>query len=317
MNETIRYILRKPYRRLIDFCESIEKKLIHKNYPLDYSPVFIIGVPRSGTTLLYQLLAYCYDFCYLSNAISHFSKFPCLASYFLSKVNGPRSSFNYKNKFGEIDGWRAPSQGWLFWSRWFPPDQSYVGLDCIPNSSIREIRATISLLQKIHDKPFLNKALSLGVRILPLNQAVPHSLFIRIHRNHLDVAQSILKTRKDYMGDQDRWISAKPSEFQKIQSQDYITQICSQIFYLEKDMDRDIKAIGEHRCLNITYESLCKNPRNLLNDIENFYNDSSRTNSLKKINEPPNSFFYSTGLKCSQEEYIQLSNCLQKLHERH
>jgi len=37
-----------------------------------YPPIFIVGAPRSGSTLLYQLLAYYYNFSYFTNYSSLF-----------------------------------------------------------------------------------------------------------------------------------------------------------------------------------------------------------------------------------------------------
>ena len=39
----------------------------YKDLPFSFRPIFIIGPPRSGSTLLYQVLIHRYYFCYLQN----------------------------------------------------------------------------------------------------------------------------------------------------------------------------------------------------------------------------------------------------------
>ena len=43
---------------------------------LEYAPVFIVGPPRTGSTLLYQLLVRRYSFCYISNLLNRFPETP-------------------------------------------------------------------------------------------------------------------------------------------------------------------------------------------------------------------------------------------------
>lgn len=308
-------ILKPPFKILHKNLEVIEKHLIMSNYEPTYSPIFIIGVPRSGTTLLYQLMTYCLKVCYISNLIEKYSNLPCTFSYFLSLLNGCNPPSSFDSRYGETDGWRSPSQGWNFWDRWFSTgDQNYLALHEVPIPTIKKLRNTILLMENIYNRPFVNKALSLGVRILPLNEAFPEALFIRVHRNHLDIAQSILKGRKEYSGDKNNWISAKPSEYEKIKDKDYITQICGQIYYLEKDIKRDIRIIGINRCIDVNYDDLCNNPKSILEKITQFYNENTCNGVLRGKNAPPDSFHLSRGRKCDDNEYNRLKECLNSFY---
>src|SRR3972149_8906858 len=169
----IKKILYPPIRILMKELVAIERRMIQSEHDLPYSPVFIIGIPRSGTTLLYQLITDCFDVAYLSNMTAKYYELPCILSYFLSYTRGCTPHRIYRSSYGEITGWRAPSQGWLFWARWFPSEQNYVGMGEIPDTSIREIRNSISIIEKIYNRPFVCKNLSLGARLLPLNEAFP------------------------------------------------------------------------------------------------------------------------------------------------
>lgn len=307
-------ILRPPYSQVIKLLESIERRLISKDKGVPYSPIFIVGVPRSGTTLLYQLFVYCFDVCYLSNLLAKYNRFPCVLSYFISLYRGPRLG-EFRSTYGEVDGWLSPAQAWLFWARWFPSDQSYVGLGEIEEESVAEIRHTIGRLESIYKKPFVNKNLSLGVRLGPLNRALPEALYIRIHRDHLDVAQSILKGRQEYAGNINDWISVKPSKYGEIRGGDAISQVCEQIFYIEQDIDRDLDRIGRAKCLDVSYEKLCREPAQVLRDILAFYRKRTPLDidSLRLVNDPPSSFPLSHGQKCDTDDYRKLKEGLERV----
>jgi hypothetical protein len=305
-------IAKKISAHASELLEPVENRLISADHEPSYSPIFIIGVPRSGTTLLYQIITYCFNVCYISNLVSRrFSNIPCVASYPLSLINGCNYPGHFKSWYGHISGWRAPSQAWKFWERWFPfEDQRYIRPEEISGSSIKKMRNTVLLMQDIYRRPFVNKTLNLGVRLLPLNRAFPEALFVRMRRNRIDIAQSILKGRKEYNGDINEWFSAKPLEFDRLSDKDYITQVCGQIYYLEMDMDRDIQRIGSNRCIDVQYEYLCRNPKGVIAAIKKFYNHNTCGERIEVRNNPPRSFRPSNGQKCSDDEYRRLKKYL-------
>lgn len=307
-------ILRPPYGLMLKGMTAIERRLIRYDRDLPYPPIFIIGIPRSGTTLLYQLMTDCFEVAYLSNLMARHYDHPCTVSYGLSHLNGCTPPRDFQSSYGETTGWRAPSQGWLFWARWFPGEQAYVGAGEISSNSIREMRNTIALIESIYHRPFVNKNLSLGVRLQPLNEAFPEALFIRIHRDRIDNAQSLLKGRKEYAGDINNWISVKPLEYSLIRSKDPITQVCEQIYYLEDNINKDISLIGEERCLSLSYAELCGKPREVVKKISEFYEKKTYKGALRKRHDPPEFFDISAGKKCHTEEYVRIKECIEKLY---
>lgn len=313
-NHLLKNILRPSYRLMLKGMTAMERRMLRSDRDLPYPPIFIIGVPRSGTTLLYQLITRSLEVAYLSNLMAEHYDHPCTISYCLSRLDGCTPPDNYKSSYGETAGWRAPSQGWQFWARWFPGDQGYVGRGEISSTSRREMRNTIGLIEKIYGRPFVNKNLSLGVRLQPLNEAFPEALFIRIQRDRADNAQSLLKGRKEYTGDINNWISVKPSAYEMIKGKDPITQVCEQIYYLEDDINRDIRLIGEDRCLNLSYTELCQEPREVIEKIMEFYEQKARTGVLKKKHDPPAFFDISSGKKCRTDEYARLKESLANLY---
>jgi len=315
MKQHFANLLKLPYRAIVRVCEHIEANIIKKEVECQYSPLFIVGLPRSGSTLLYQLVTYCFAVCYLNNVMAR-CRFPCFTSYVTKEMNGCTPTYDFNSWYGETKGWRSPAAGWLFWDTFFKTGQmNYLDEKGLEHEMGLKLRKTILLMQHIFDKPFVNKSQSIPVRILPINKFLPESLFVRIYRDHVDIAQSVLKGRKDKYHNTNHWFSAKPSRYSELADKDHITQICGQIFYLEKDMDRDLGNIGQHRCLNVSYKELCHDPLQVCLQIERFYNANTVSRTIRIINSPPANFDFSTGKKCNDEEYQRLMECLEYFNE--
>tara|TARA_B100000575_G_scaffold102144_1_gene81416 strand:+ start:40 stop:339 length:300 start_codon:yes stop_codon:yes gene_type:complete len=73
----------------------LQNNFLHKEdlkYLDLYPPVFIIGPPRSGTTVLYQLLCKHTNFSYINNFIGNWYRIPILAAkvyinFFKAEIN--------------------------------------------------------------------------------------------------------------------------------------------------------------------------------------------------------------------------------------
>jgi len=294
---------------------GIESKLISKNIKLPFAPIFIIGLPRSGTTLLYQVMTKCLKMCYFNNLTDHFPKSPVLVSLLTSPFNGNRPHGDFSSYYGETIGWNAPSQGGLIWREWFGEDPCYIAAGLLDAKAQHEIRNTLALMEMAFRAPFVNKWPVNSVRILAFAEIFPEAVFIRTHRNRLMVAQSILYGRKEFWGDSGAWLSAKPSNYENIKSKSNIDQVCEQIFYVEKDMDRDSKIVGLERFLSIDYEQLCSSPADIINKIRGFYAATPHGCNLLSRSDVPKQFPFSTTIKINRKEYESLRVCMKKLYQ--
>ncbi|MEA1896642.1 MAG: hypothetical protein U9N53_03130, partial [Bacteroidota bacterium] len=66
------WYIRRPIKWLSPLISIFEKQKIRKygTLPSQNSPVFIIGIPRSGTTILYQLVTQIFNVSYFNNFIN-------------------------------------------------------------------------------------------------------------------------------------------------------------------------------------------------------------------------------------------------------
>ena len=240
----------------------------------------------------------------------YFASSPVLAVRWFAKNCDPPRKF--ESWYGITRGLSAPNQAPEIWERWFEPGQKYAGPGSLDVNKSNELRATIAHLEEVFEAPFVNKWQGHAVHIRPLVEALPNLLFIRVKRDPLQVAQSILKGRMELRGTQNSWTSVRPSGYQRIADKSPIEQVCGQIYYVERDMDRDSEETGIDRFFEVDYRRICTEPKAVLRDIREFYERRSGY-SLRERYMVPDSFPYSDSQKVGESDMRALDSCLRRL----
>ncbi len=270
------------------FLAGLEKKfLLFSDKSLQYPPVFVIGPPRSGTTLLYQLLTQKYYFSYFSEYAASYNTIPFLASYF-TKKNFDSENNSFESNFGRPHGLFSPSEAGEIWNRWFPTEYregfNYVDENHLSSGERKVIYQLIRHIEKLVRAPFINKNVKHGVRIRAMNAIFPDALFIEVYRNPFDNAASIWEMRQKLSDDHEKWVSVMPKEIDKILEKDIYRQIAAQIFSLQKNIKEDMEHIGNDRLMRVSYEELCRNPVDELESVELFLRKRGCTIKRKSKN---------------------------------
>ena len=121
MNRSILKILKLKFVRHslkhVDHLFSRQKDL---NDP----PLFIVGAPRSGTTLLYQLLTENYYFSFIRNIANLYPQIPFIISKFIENVD-ENNEDTLKSNYGYISGLKSPSEGGMIWNKYFPNEYEH------------------------------------------------------------------------------------------------------------------------------------------------------------------------------------------------
>jgi hypothetical protein len=267
-----------------------------------FPPIFLTGLPRVGSTLVYQTLVRGLHLGFFHNAAALFPAAPCAISGLLARLapcSEPPAVFT--SKYSVTPGWNAPSQAREIWGRWFPMDQSYVPAGYLDASSRQELRATVGFIERLAGAPFVGKAQGHAVRILPLGEAFPGAIFVRVRRPHPEVAASILAGRRECFHDDTHWFSAKPSGHDALLSLDPCAQITGQIHGLERDMDRDLWTAAAGRVFEITYEEFCAAPAAFLSRFAAFYRNNTG-HALRARHPVPETFAPSRQPRVSPDE---------------
>ncbi len=293
---------------------------------LHYRPVFIVAPPRSGTTLLYQLMTGYMATCYFTNLAQRLRVqgseiVPVTAAYLVKWLKLDQSGDGaFESYYGATEGWGGPNEANGIWERWFPEEEHSVPPGYLSARDRQGVYRAVAVTERVFDRPFVNKCIRNSVRIEALAEIFPTALFVECTRDRLDMAQSIFIARArefpfELEGTQDlsqQWWSVRPKEYDSIKNKGIIEQVCEQVFYVEQSIIAARRALGKDRFFTVDYRDLCQSPRRELDRIVRFMNDHGAPTHITK--PVPDSFPYSTGRKVDQADYLALANYLGQLY---
>jgi len=229
-------------------------------------PIFIVGVPRSGTTLLYQLLAQHPDLGWFSNNIlkklysEDYLKFVFMRKriFELRKFPYPPDEFNQRFFLPE----ETPFEGGRLFRMAFQvswnPQVSEKGLALLKKIIIE------TLIQQ-NKKRFLSKVPRNSMRIPAINTFFPNSKFIHIIRDGRAVVNSLLKRSKEnptgYFG-----IPLKNSNKNMNQIEKHAIQWNEVI----EEIKKASKNLKDGQYMEIKYEDLINSPKEHMKQITKF-----------------------------------------------
>ena len=116
------------FRPLNHILGPLQNNFLHKEdlkYLDLYPPVFIIGPPRSGTTVLYQLLCKHTNFSYINNFIGHWYRLPILAAKAYSILFQGGNELKLNSNFGKSKNHYGPNEFGEFWYKYFSKTHSF------------------------------------------------------------------------------------------------------------------------------------------------------------------------------------------------
>ena len=266
-----------------------EKLLLLKKFKSSKPQVFILGLPRSGTTLIYQYIVHRLKVAYFTNGVGRYYYSPCIITFLQHQLYGEYQS-DFESNYGKVVGSVAPREAGSFWGRFFGVEK-YIDYDNLYFNDIATLRNTIQCVQKIFgDVPFVNKNVKHLLRIDPLHQIFPNSYFVIVKRNIKDVALSILRGRYKNLGDPEKWWSIKPINYKKIKDLTIAEQIAYQLVSLEEKMEYDLLKVSKDKIIKVSYEEFCQCPEMIVSlfkgilgeiDTKNF----KKSSFLQSINK--------------------------------
>lgn len=225
---------------------------------IKHQPTFIVGAPRTGSTILYQAVTNQLDVLYIDNLTSIFYKnifFGFWLSNFFYKQKAHNSfDSNLGNTFD--DGLRAPSECGNYWYRWFPEDRHFVEEDELDAKQMLQIRREVTSIINYFDKPIVFKNLNAGQRMRVLKKCFPNANFIFVKRTPYFTVQSILKAkRREQLNDNEFW-SIKPKNYKELSLLPGYEQVVKQVFYLERQIIIDKSLFSSKSFLEVDYMKL-------------------------------------------------------------
>lgn len=284
------------HRFLGDLNEALRK--LEATNPLnateEWPTLWVLGLPRSGTTLLTQLIAFCLDVGYVNSLMARFWLAPLSGARLSRLVVGDFKNVDYSSRYGKSGNVSIPHEFSYFWQHWLkmehmPPYDPAAAVGEIDWSGLRQ---TLLGMAAIFGKPMVHKALYVGYHVARFDEVFQKSIFLYIERDPSDVAVSICKARMDYYSDLDEWWSLYPIDYEELVGRPYWEQIAGQISSLSSMFRNQLEVLPKANALWISYRELCDDPQGVLNRIVEFSRSLYATD-LKQTEKAPQRFCYS------------------------
>lgn len=257
-------------------------------------PIFIIGCPRSGTTLTLRTMAIHEELAWVSNYVNLFPNniyftifnriynISLLGKYLYKNINQrQRTSFD---NLKEIVS--SPVEPWRFWNNYLQkfqwqrqgninPRRRYT--TDLKSGEIERIRNVVGKMIKLQGKTrFLSKYTDFP-RIQYLSKAFPDAKFIHVLRSGYAVAASYTrkmeKQKFNTWDEREWWISGWPAEWQKEWKSKFNTPHTLSAYqwkYFVSEIFKDAENISQDRYYEVNYNDIVSQPINTFNRLFEF-----------------------------------------------
>lgn len=291
--------------------EVEEYELLPELYPT----LHIIGVPRSGTTLLSQLLASCTDLGYINNLIARFWAAPVYGIRLSKTLFPPGMNSSFVSQYGRTSAIAEPHEFGYFWSSLLRY-REMVQKEQEEEGAIDWERLKLVLLNMSHafGRPIVFKSFLLGWHVVQMQERLPKTCWLYIKRDPLDTALSILELRRDFLGSQEKWASLKPKEYQWLKDRPYWQQVAGQVYYLEQHYRTQLAQINKNQVLQVTYQELCNNPSGVLEQVVELVKRQGSSVTIQQA--PPQQFTQQTYRYTRHPDAERIAQALQTFYRQ-
>lgn len=262
-------------------------------------PIFIVGAPRTGSTLLYQLMVKQMKVAFISNAMALLPK--CMLVVARYTRHWMHNIWDIKEAdAGYVPGLFRPNEAGAIMRKWFEQAQ--------PEERTL-IRNTVIALSELLGAPFVNKNLVNSLRLPEIYAIFPEARFIHISRNPLFTAQSIILTRRSKLGDDRAWLGPEPPDCEDVKARSPVYQALWQVKRIEQTISGFFCRYSPCH-IEIAYEELCQQPSEKLTWIANRFDLEVKADlriaplSIRETIELP------------EPEWDELAHCYAAIYDR-
>ncbi len=268
-----------------DFLERLNQALegVERTAYRDVSDsrplAFVVGVPRTGTTLLLQVLCCALDVGYINHLSASFWRAPVLGIRLSRKLLGETRPSSFTSQFGRTEGIGEPHEFGYFWAERLgyvePVEKAPEEAEEIDWNSLRR---TLLNMSDAFDKVAIYKAFHLGWHMQRMATLLPQSLFVWIRRTPLDTALSLLRLRREFVGSVSEWASFRPRDYGRWLGASPARQVAAQIHGLESSLAMQAARVPESQRVVLAYSDLCRDPGEVVETV---------ADALERLGERP------------------------------
>ncbi len=264
------------------------------------APLMVVGLPRSGTTLAYELLVQAFDVRFLTRIYSYAYGLPNTLARVFARTAGTPEAY-YSSDYGRIPGRYAPAENAVFWDQWLPTSPNlghYVAPEAISNAAARAAASTLSSMTAITGRPWVFKNVYMTLSLPAFFRLLPEARVVVVKRDLSANIASVYNRR----GTRDSWWSIRPPFSEEVLDRSILEQTVFQCVRSEQILDASLRLLPAGQYISIDYASLCESPVAFIEQVANWVGSSFQ----RRIGtELPRSFTPSEGPGIARQDAVE------------
>jgi hypothetical protein len=242
-------------------------RLVERCYNERWPIVLVVGAPRSGTTLLSQLMARHLELVWVDQSTARYWSAPVEGlRRALARGSLDPAQVSLRSWLGTGEGAASPHEFGWFW-QWFGEFPDADELDPAELAQVHwdALRRQLYAMSGLAGRPLLLKSISyVDYQIGALAQLLPNVRFVHVRRDPRFAVRSILAARRARYGSESCWWSLRPRAWRDWLALEPVAQVCRQVTHATRAIDAAL--VGPARGLGIAldYEGLVAQPAALL-----------------------------------------------------
>jgi LPS sulfotransferase NodH len=238
----------------------------------DFPFIFGFGIPRSGTTLLGQILAYGLNAGYINNFSARFWLAPVTGIMLSKIILGNGKSMDFTSNYATTKDLTSIHEFGYFWRHWLHLNKvsDFKNFkDKEDNIEWEKLKCTLINMQDQYGNVFVMKNLFGAYHLDKIIEVLKKVIYVYVERDELDTAISILDARRKFHDNLNTWWSTLPPNHENLLDLDHIDQITGQIISLKRYYNSIIdNSIYKDNIIKIKYNDLTERPNLLLKQVK-------------------------------------------------
>lgn len=245
------------------FCEFKEEQPSRR----DLLTLQIVGLPRSGTTVLYQLLARSGALGYPSNIMALFWKAPHIGAAIQKKLATSAELVSLESYAGRTSGPMGPHEFGYFWRNALGHSANSMDVDGQQVEG-EYLQNVLDLVNSAFDRPTVYKNFLVPAHYDLFFQEMERQRFLYVRRDPVEVVSSLLKVRREISVSTEENFGTVPAGFTP-HPHDCLQTVIDQVIGL-------LSAYSSHSfeshvdVLALNYTEICNDPRGTIETVCEF-----------------------------------------------
>ena len=159
-------LIRAFCKRFYFLFTGLERKMVEKFSEQEpvYTPLFIIGPPRSGSTIFYQAITNALNVTYISNLVEACRELPMLGFWLHNIFFDSRAHNSFNSNYGKTIRFYEPAES-IMWLNWIRTKEHYVLPENIPHENKIAFKKLFKAVLNKYSRPWVVENLAFGMRL--------------------------------------------------------------------------------------------------------------------------------------------------------